>query len=53
MSETVQRCPVCTHEMVTLSEKDGEAALMCGYCTFNCTVLASAGPARPNEEPTT
>jgi transcription elongation factor Elf1 len=53
MNEEEQRCPVCSHAMVTLGEKDAEVALMCGYCTYNCTVLVSAGPVRPDEEPTT
>lgn len=40
-------CPVCGHAMVTLGETNGEVALMCGYCTYNCTVLASTGPTLP------
>jgi transcription elongation factor Elf1 len=53
MSEPVQRCPICGHEMITLGETAGEVALMCGYCTYNCVVLAEGGPVRPDEEPTT
>jgi transcription elongation factor Elf1 len=46
-----QCCPTCGHAMVTLGESDGEVALMCGYCTYSCTVLAGAGPVRADEEP--
>jgi transcription elongation factor Elf1 len=40
---TEQPCPICEHAMVTLSEAEGEAALMCSYCTYNCVVLADGG----------
>ncbi|WP_435610043.1 hypothetical protein [Streptomyces sp. C10-9-1] len=53
MSDDAQRCPICWQPMVTLGETAGEVALMCGYCTYNCTVLAGASPARPDEETTT
>ncbi len=50
MSEDVQRCPLCRQPMVTLGETADEVALMCGYCTYNCIVLAGPPSARPDEE---